>query len=109
MTYTLTRATGTMTNMDTTIMTTTTRSGRSHPRARKKGTASTISTIITIMGMAATGMEGTAMAVMVVTEDMAMEANSGATEVTVASLVTVDTATAVSATAMASKSSLKTQ
>merc|ERR1719249_8209 len=91
MTYTLTRATGTM---DTTIMmTTTTRNGRSHPRARKKGTASTISTIITTMAMAATGMEGMAMAVMVessvVTEDMVMVANSGATE------VMVDTATAV--------------
>merc|ERR1712137_1449787 len=63
MTHTLTRATGTM---DTTIMmTTTTRNGRSHPRARKKGTASTISTIITTMAMEATGMEGMAMAVMV--------------------------------------------
>merc|ERR1719295_1792176 len=74
-----------MTNMDTTIMmTTTTRNGRSHPRARKKGTASTISTTITAMAMAATGMEGMAMGAMVEssvdTEDMVMVVNSGATE-----------------------------
>merc|ERR1712121_480333 len=97
---TLTRATCTMTNMVTTIMmTTTTRNGRSRPRARKKDTASMISTTITIMAMAATGMEGMAMAAMessAVTEDMAMVANTGATEVsTVACLDLVDTAPVV--------------